>query len=144
MTVNFLISKLAKGEKWIFTFLELVNYYILNFLYLNYLDPATATPLENNFEQQKTIDSAFGEEQKVYVRRPTSTSLTTIVTDSGLSGEVKSEDSMKKGKWTSTKHSEPSASTPLLEDDNDSAYHDLIPYTGVIILNSLCLKKQLI
>lgn len=109
-----------------------------------FIDPATATSVDPNILRPNTT-LPCGDEQKVYVRKPTSNSLATFITDNGLidgfNNVEKGENKLENAKLSrinsiaSSKRSfNPSASTPLLEqysDDVDSVYHDLIPYTGV-------------
>jgi hypothetical protein len=110
------------------------------------IDPVTATPYESiNKNERKQEIKTYGD-KKVYVRRPTSTSLATIMTDNELPEtlsreETKSEENKMFRVNSSNKSIDTSVSTPLLEQQSEDAvesvYHDLIPYTGVCFFSTI-------
>uniref|UniRef100_A0A914L217 Uncharacterized protein n=2 Tax=Meloidogyne incognita TaxID=6306 RepID=A0A914L217_MELIC len=128
------------------------------------IDAATATPLDNNEAQKSGGNSTnkFGVEQKVYIRRPTSSNLsTTIISDADLSLYQLKEKEQKQQNKQKQKIIHSTASTPLLkqtsDDDNISCtsttttgsattlsspqqqqhHYDLIPYTGRLLMAEL-------
>uniref|UniRef100_A0A1I8AW41 Trafficking protein particle complex subunit 11 domain-containing protein n=1 Tax=Meloidogyne hapla TaxID=6305 RepID=A0A1I8AW41_MELHA len=120
------------------------------------IDATTATPLDNISQKSLTTSGKtlkFGEEQKVYIRRPTSSNLTTtIISDSDLPlFQLKEKEIVQKSLTKQNKQQQgiqSTVSTPLLkqtsDDDNistssttDSTHHhhyDLIPYTGRLLM----------
>ncbi|CAK5033283.1 unnamed protein product [Meloidogyne enterolobii] len=129
------------------------------------IDAATATPLDNNEAQKLGGNSTnkFGVEQKVYIRRPTSSNLsTTIISDADLPLYQLKEKEQKQKQQKQQKIIHSTVSTPLLkqtsDDDNISCtsstttgsattittspqqqqhHYDLIPYTGRLLMAEL-------